>query len=296
MSKFIAVEELPRYAPGELKVDSSVVGRPEFRMRVFSYAPSDIWVPPTEDFLIVIYRKGVTAMNRRVTGPWKQERVGRGITTLLTRAEPSHWRWANDIEVAHFYISPAFMTKTASEAFDHDVGAIELHDLLGIDDPVLDWISTQMVHEVTTGGPGGRLCYDALSLQASVHIVRKYAAVKFKLPCAQGNFRPAHAKLIEGYIEQNISRNITLDELAATCNCTPVQFARKFYAHYRMRPHAYVLKQKVEQACQYLRKDTLALKEIALLSGFSDQSHLTRIFRQRLNCTPAEYRKQLRTR
>jgi len=46
-------------------------------------------------------------MNRRVTGAWKKERVGRGITTLLTRAEPSHWRWANDIEVSHFYISPA---------------------------------------------------------------------------------------------------------------------------------------------------------------------------------------------
>ena len=68
MSKFIAVEELPRYAPGELKLDSSAVGRPDFRMRVFRYAPSDIWVPPTEDFLIVVYRQGATTMNRRVTG------------------------------------------------------------------------------------------------------------------------------------------------------------------------------------------------------------------------------------
>ena len=156
MSKFIRVEELPRYAPGELKLDSSAVGRPDFRMRIFGYAPSDIWVPPTEDFLIVVYRQGVTAMNRRVTGAWKQEHVGRGITTLLTRAEPSHWRWANDIEVSHFYISPAFMMKTASEAFDRDVGAIELYDLLGIDDPVLAWINEQMVHEVTAGGPGGQ--------------------------------------------------------------------------------------------------------------------------------------------
>jgi len=291
MSKFIAVEELPQYAPGELKLDSSAVGRPDFRMRVFRYAPSDIWVPPTEDFLIVVYRQGATAMNRRVTGAWKQERVSRGITTLLTRAEPSHWRWANDIEVSHFYISPAFMMKTASEAFDRDVGAIELHDLLGIDDPVLSWINEQMAHEVAAGGPGGRLCYDALSLQASIHIIRKYAALKFKMPSAQGHFRPAHARLIEDYIQQNISRNITLDELAAICNCTPIQFARKFHAHYGIRPHAFVQKQKVEQACRHLRRDNLALKEIALLSGFADQSHLNRVFRRYRNCTPAEYRK-----
>jgi len=292
MGQFITVEELPRYAPGELMLDSLAVGKADFRLRVFRYAPSDIWVPPSENFLIVVYREGMTSMNRRVTGAWKQDHVGRGVTTLLTRAEASNWRWSHDIEVSHFYISPTLMAKTASEAFDRDAEAVELHDLLRIDDPVLTWIGDQMVQEVAAGGPGGRLCYDALALQASVHILRKYASVHFKMPCSQGRFRPAHARLIEDYIEQNISRNITLEELANICNCTPVQFARKFHVHYGMRPHAYVLNRKVERACQHLRKDRLALKEIALLSGFSDQSHLNRVFRRHMNLTPAEYRKQ----
>lgn len=292
MGQFITVEELPRYAPGELMLESPAVGKTEFRLRVFRYAPSDIWVPPSDNFLIVLYREGTTSMNRRVTGGWKQDHVGRGITTLLTRAEASSWRWSQTIEVSHFYIPPAVMAKTASDAFDRDVQSVELHDLLKVEDPVLSWIGDQMVQEVAAGSPGGRLCYDALALQASVHILRKYASVEFKLPCAQGHFRPAHARLIEDYIEQNISRNITLEELANICNCTPVQFARKFQLHYGMRPHAYVLSRKVECACQHLRKNRLALKEIALLSGFSDQSHLNRIFRRQKGITPAEYRRQ----
>ena len=291
MGRLITVEELPQYAGGDLKLDSVATGMPEFRMRVFRYAPSDISVPPSENFLIVNYREGATSMNRRVTGPWKQDHVGRGVTTLLTRAEPSNWVWRHDIEVSHFYISPALMMKTASEAFDRDAERVELHDLVRAEDPVLAWISDQMIQEVAAGGPGGRLCYDALALQANVHILRKYASVQFKLPRAQGRFRPAHARLIEDYIEQNIFRNITLEELANICNCTPVQFARKFQLHYATRPHAYVLKRKVERACQHLRKDRLALKEIALLSGFSDQSHLNRVFRRYMNITPAEYRK-----
>jgi AraC family transcriptional regulator len=293
MGRFITVEELPRYAPGELRLDSLAVGKPDFRLRVFRYAPSDIWAPPSENFLVVVYREGATLMNRRVAGAWKQDHVGRGVATLLTRAESSQWRWSHDIEVSHFYISPAFMAKTASEAFDRDAEAIELYDRVRTDDPVLTWISDQMVEEVGAGGPGGRLCYDALALQASVHILRKYASVQFKLPCSQGRFRPAHARLIEDYIEENISKNITLEELANICNLTPVQFARKFCAHYGMRPHAYVLSRKVECARQHLRKDRLALKEIALLSGFADQSHLTRVFRQHTNATPAEYRRQV---
>jgi AraC family transcriptional regulator len=292
MGQLITVEEVPRYAPGELTLDSSAVGRADFRLRLFRYGPSDIWVPPFHTFLIVLYRKGTTAMNRRVSGDWKQDRVGRGIATFLTRAEESNWRWNEDIEVSHFYISPDLMAKTASDAFDRDAQSVELHDLLRVEDPVLAWIGDQMVQEVAAGGPGGRLCYDALSLQASVHILRKYASVQFKLPSSQGHFRPAHARLIEDYIEQNISRNITLEELANICNSTPVQFARKFHVHYGMRPHAYVSARKVERACQYLRQDRLALKEIALASGFSDQSHLNRMFRRHKNITPAQYRKQ----
>ena len=182
--------------------------------------------------------------------------------------------------------------KTASEAFDRDAQSVELHDLLRVEDPILTWIGNQMVEEVAAGSPGGQLCYDGLALQASVHILRKYASVQFKLPSSQGRFRPVHARLIDDYIDQNVSKNITLEELANICNCTSVEFARKFYAHYGARPHAYVLNRKVERACLYLRKDRLALKEIALLSGFSDQSHLNRMFRRHKNITPAQYRKQ----
>jgi AraC family transcriptional regulator len=293
MTRLISIEELPQYAPGELRLDSAKIGRPDCRLRIFRYAPSDIWVPPSDNFLIVAYRRGVTEMNRRVIGGWKQEHVGQGITTLLTRAEPSHWRWGSEIEVSHLYISPAFMSKTASETFDNEIGAVELHDLLGIDDPVLTWINDQIVCEVAAGSPGGRLCYDALSLQASVHILRKYASLRYKMPTAHGHLRPTHTRMLEDYIEQNISRNITLDELAGICNCTPIQFARKFRSHYGMRPHTFVLKRKIEHACHHLRKDHLALKEIALLSGFADQSHLNRVFRQHLNCTPVEYRRRV---
>ena len=109
MSRLITVEEVPQYAPGQLMLDSSAIGKADFRLRVFRYGPSDIWAPPPDNYLLVLYREGTTSMSRRVTGPWKQDRVGGGITTILTRAEDSYWRWNQDIEVCHLYISPTLM-------------------------------------------------------------------------------------------------------------------------------------------------------------------------------------------
>jgi AraC family transcriptional regulator len=149
-----------------------------------------------------------------------------------------------------------------------------------------------MVREVAAGAQeDGSATMHWRCRRASIFL-RKHASLQFKLPSSQGHFRPVHARMIEEYLEQNISRNITLDELANVGNCTPVQFARKFREHYGMRPLAYVLSRKVEHACQHLRKHRVSLKEIALVSEFSDQSHLTRIFRRQKNITPAEYRRQ----
>jgi len=290
MARLISVDELPQYAGGELKLDSLGAGHPDFRMRIFHYHPSDILVPPGEDFLVVVYRQGNTLMHRRVTGKWKHEYVSRGISTLLTCAAASHWRWNDEMEACHFYIAPRFMMGLASEMFDREVQEIAFHDLLGAQDPVLDWISCQLTGEIAAGAPGGRLCFDALALQAGVHLLRRYARVQFKPPRPQGRFGGMQTRLLEDYIEHNMTRNMTLAELAAVCNCSTIQFARKFRLHYRMRPHAFVQQRRVEKARALLRGRTLALKEIALDCGFSDQSHLNRVFRKWFGCTPGQYR------
>jgi len=108
--------------------------------------------------------------------------------------------------------------------FDREVSDLAFHDLLGAHDPVLDWINQRLTEEISTGAPGGRLYFDALALQAGVHLLRNYATVQFKPPRPQGRFGMVQARLIEDYIRHNLARNITLDELAGVCNCTPARW------------------------------------------------------------------------
>jgi len=55
-------------------------------------------------------------------------------------------------------------------------------------------------------------------------------------------------------------------------------------------PHHYLVQKRVERARELLARTELSLSEIAYAVGFSDQSHLTRHFRQMLEVTPGQFR------
>jgi transcriptional regulator GlxA family with amidase domain len=50
------------------------------------------------------------------------------------------------------------------------------------------------------------------------------------------------------------------------------------------------VRRRIERAQEMLARSNLPLSEIALATGFSDQSHLARLFRQLVGTTPGQFR------
>ncbi len=93
------------------------------------------------------------------------------------------------------------------------------------------------------------------------------------------------------FIETNLSRRLTLDDLAASASMSPFHFARGFKRVTGKPPHAYVTARRVEKAKQLLRSSSLSISDIAGACGFSSQSHFTTIFRRVTGATPARFRR-----
>ncbi|ACK50700.1 transcriptional regulator, AraC family [Methylocella silvestris BL2] len=102
----------------------------------------------------------------------------------------------------------------------------------------------------------------------------------------------AKLRLVTGYIEANLHRNITLSELSALVDLTPRYFCGAFKEATGRPPHQYQIEQRVEQAKKLLAEAGSSLIEIALTVGFSSQSHLNEYFRRIVGMTPARYRNE----
>lgn len=90
------------------------------------------------------------------------------------------------------------------------------------------------------------------------------------------------------YIRQHYTQSISLRELAAEIGSSPYHLVRSFRKHYGVPPHVYLMQMRVEQAQSLLRAG-VAIAEVAIRTGFVDQSHFTRQFKRFAGVTPGQY-------
>jgi AraC family transcriptional regulator len=284
--------QLPNWIPGKVTFDSEKCDWKGMTVRGYRYSEMSVDIPTMRDYLFVIYKGNAATMSRCCGGPWKDYRVGPGIVSILTRAQESQWRWDKPIDVSHLYLSRDSIASVAGEVFDRDIRDIELSDRVKAEDTVLPSLLKNLENEAASEALGGELYVEALKNQACIHILRQYSNVIFR-EVSHGGFSPVQKRLLRELIEENIDLNITLAELAAAVQLSVFHFCRKFEKEFGCPPHAFIIKKRVEQATQLLSNTLLPIKVIAAQCGFSDQSHMTRLFRRFVGVPPAVFRKEM---
>jgi AraC-like DNA-binding protein len=114
-------------------------------------------------------------------------------------------------------------------------------------------------------------------------------------PTNRGGLAPARAHRVCAYIDSHLQENIALEVLAEIAQLSVHHFARAFRQTLGIPPHSYMVQRRVEHAHRLLRNTDLPLSEIAMVAGFTDQSHLARHFRTITGVSPSLARHRFRT-
>lgn len=96
------------------------------------------------------------------------------------------------------------------------------------------------------------------------------------------------------YIRENFRRGVTVTELAEIVHLSPRQLHRKFVETFGASPQAFIMKLRIQAACEALQKEGAQISEIAREVGFRDQSAFTHHFHKHMGMTPLKYVKSFR--
>lgn len=105
---------------------------------------------------------------------------------------------------------------------------------------------------------------------------------------------PEWVNELKQIIQDQIDSNLNLKEISRSLDINPSYLSREFSKHFNeLSFGSYIRKLRINKAIDLMRQDKYSLTEIAYLTGFSDQSHFTRIFKQHTGLSPSVYKKDL---
>lgn len=99
-------------------------------------------------------------------------------------------------------------------------------------------------------------------------------------------------KIVYDYIQENFSKTITLNEISALVNMSPVSFNRFIKKRTAKTFITYVNDTRISFASRWLLETDLSIGEISFKCGFNNIANFNRIFKKSKKCTPKEFREQ----
>lgn len=105
------------------------------------------------------------------------------------------------------------------------------------------------------------------------------------------NTPKSEAVILKQYIDMNIEKNVTIDELSKQIFRSKSQTMRIFKNAYGHSPYDYLLSQRLLRANSFLQNTNIPIKDISQRLGFCDEHYFSNLYKKKTGMSPSDFRK-----
>ncbi|MBS7696804.1 MULTISPECIES: AraC family transcriptional regulator [unclassified Chelatococcus] len=173
-----------------------------------------------------------------------------------------------------------------------------------ITDPVIKQMSEALAALAPRADELSSVTADALRLA----IVTRVLSLRLTVPsqrlehsarkpqAAKSGLQKWRFKRVADYVSANLAEPITLEDMASVAGLSRMHFAAQFRIATGIRPHDFLLRQRIGRAQELMTTAETPLVAIALDVGFQTQAHFTSAFKKITGETPHRWRMAVRHR
>jgi AraC family transcriptional regulator len=100
--------------------------------------------------------------------------------------------------------------------------------------------------------------------------------------------------LVKKYIKENIHQMINIETLMLVGNCSKSSLHRLFENYCGKSPGAYILQERMKNACNMLMQPDYNITDVAYQTGYSSVSYFVKQFKSYHHCTPGDFIRKYR--
>jgi len=162
--------------------------------------------------------------------------------------------------------------------------------LINTSDQVLYGVGRSLISLFDFYGARDSLFLDHIGMAIYAYVSRVYGEVRSPSE-SRGGLAPWQLRRAQELMMANLSGDIKVSDLALACGLSTSHFAHAFRHTTGLPPHRWLMRERIRRAKSLIAKSQMALSDIAFACGFSDQSHLTRVFVSVEGQTPSRWRR-----
>ncbi|WP_372016610.1 helix-turn-helix domain-containing protein [Pseudoxanthomonas sp. 10H] len=160
-------------------------------------------------------------------------------------------------------------------------------------DPVVSGLEPLLLDTLASTAPAHDLLHDQLMRTLGIHLVQAYGGLRQRRAVFRGGLAPWQERQAKERLSARLDQPVLIADVARAFGLSPDHFSRAFRVSTGMAPQAWLQRRRVEQAMHLLRSTASPLAGVATACGFSDQSHLSRVFARVVGCTPGAWRRAI---
>lgn len=219
---------------------------------------------------------------------WKSVQAHPGIFFLQSHGGVNAPRWFEPFETVAIALDPSFIAQSFRDSIVPE--RIRLQERRAEFDGIVARFARQFEDELTNGTYSGALYGESLALAFSLYLLERHSENAQPLPRPRGKLSSLQLRDVIEYTHVNLSRSLSLTELAEHLNFSTFHFARLFKNSLGLSPHQYVLQNRVERAKKLISVSASPnLSNIALQVGFYDQAHFGKAFKRVVGVSPKAF-------
>lgn len=151
----------------------------------------------------------------------------------------------------------------------------------------LNWLGLRLFQEAEVNDAVSPLAIEGLALEMIATLCR--------INEPPGSRPPRWLTQAHDLVCDQFAEPLSVNAIAKMVDVHPVHLSRTFQKRYSSSIGDYVRGLRIEKARSLLLTTALSLAEIATVTGFFDQAHLSHVFKRNVGMTPGQYRRAFRT-
>jgi AraC family transcriptional regulator len=242
---------------------------------------------------IAVLIRGASVVNRN-SGGRRQRTIGTpgtiGLCPLGVHEDSTYVE--NYIEeMLHIYLS-ATLFAALTRHTSRDFSAASVRNDAGFNDPLIEIIAAEILRELQRETSSGSLLVETLADTLAVRLLNSYSSLNvdpFRTARPSKGLDSRRLQRVIDYINANLMKDITLEELAAAASLSRYHFSRMFKVTMGQSPSRFIGQLRLDLAKSLLTAGR-SIADVARDCGFSSESNFVRSFRRATGHTPGRYR------